>query len=445
MPLAPGHESVLVIDDEPSLRAMLEIALKRTGRHVETASGVRGAETALARVPQPYPLVITDLVMPDGSGMDVLAAAKRRSPATEVIVMTAHGAVDTAIEAMRRGAYDFILKPFSPAHMLAQAEKALDKRNLYAENQRLRAQLERPKPSETLEFGSSPKMRALREVIDRIASTKTTVLITGESGTGKERIARYLHERSDRAAGPFRVVNCGALPEALMESELFGHMKGAFTGALASTPGLFREAEGGTLLLDEVGELPVPLQVKLLRVLQEKRIRPVGAAAEIPVDVRVLAATNREVEHDAGDDATLHALDLTARLLGDEEVVGAEEGHRDRLVQTADHRGDAEIRIDQRLRCRRRSERRERSEREHCATAARSRETGGRVHGQPRHPIGGVRARCACAPHRLSRAWSGDSRRSHERRQSPVAWSLPRGSARHHAVSRTATRDRPVS
>jgi two-component system, NtrC family, response regulator PilR len=297
MPPVPREDVVLVADDEPSLREMLGIALRRTGHGVEPVSGVKSAISAIQQHPQPFPLVITDLVMPDGTGMEVLAAAKKRSPATEVIVMTAHGAVEAAIEAMRQGAYDFIVKPFSPSHMLAQAEKALEKHTLYRENLRLRAQIERFEPSD-LEFGSNPKMRAVREVIDKIAPTKTTVLVTGESGTGKERIARYLHERSDRASGPFRVVNCGALPEALMESELFGHVKGAFTGAVASTTGLFREADGGTLLLDEVGELPLALQVKLLRVLQEKRIRPVGAPAEIPVDVRVLAATNRDVEAD---------------------------------------------------------------------------------------------------------------------------------------------------
>lgn len=276
---------------------MLGIALRRTGRAVESASGVTSAIAAIQQTPQPFPLVITDLVMPDGTGMDVLAAAKRRSAATEVIVMTAHGAVEAAIEAMRKGAYDFIVKPFSPSHMLAQAEKALEKHTLFRENLRLRAQIERFEPAD-LDFGTNPKMRSVRDVADKIAPTKTTVLITGESGTGKERIARYLHERSDRASGPIRVVNCGALPEALMESELFGHVKGAFTGAVTSTTGLFREADGGTLLLDEVGELPLALQVKLLRVLQEKRIRPVGGTTEIPVDVRVLAATNRDVEAD---------------------------------------------------------------------------------------------------------------------------------------------------
>ncbi len=293
-PVAAGVP-VLVVDDEPSLRDMLSIALRRLGCQVETASGLKTAAAAIGRRAQPFPLIITDLVMPDGSGMEVLEVAKRRSAATEVIVMTAHGAVETAIEAMRGGAYDFIVKPFSPIHMLAQAEKALEKHAIRSENEQLRAKIERLDPPE-VDFGTSPNMLALKDVVDKIAATRTTVLITGESGTGKERVARYLHDRSDRSAGPFRVVNCGALPEALMESELFGHAKGAFTGAVSSTAGLFREADGGTLLLDEVGELPLALQVKLLRVLQEKRIRAVGASAEVNVDVRVLAATNRDVE-----------------------------------------------------------------------------------------------------------------------------------------------------
>jgi two-component system response regulator PilR (NtrC family) len=298
MPSSPAaNASVLVVDDEPSLREMLSIALRRSGYAVVAASGVKSAVQAIITAPQPYPLIVTDLVMPDGSGLEVLGAAKKRHAATEVIVMTAHSTVEAAIEAMRGGAYDFVVKPFSPAHMLAQADKALEKHAIVAENQRLRAQLERFEPPD-VEFGTSAKMRAAREVSDKIAATKTTVLITGESGTGKERIARYIHDRSERKDKPFRVVNCGALPEALMESELFGHVKGAFTGAVASSAGLFREAEGGTVLLDEIGELPAPLQVKLLRVLQERRVRPVGAATELPVDVRVLAATNRDVEAD---------------------------------------------------------------------------------------------------------------------------------------------------
>jgi two-component system response regulator PilR (NtrC family) len=250
---------------------------------------------ALDQATHPFPFVVTDLVMPDGSGLEVLAAAKRRSSTTEVVVMTAHQTIEAAIEATRGGAYDFVTKPFSPSEMVVRLQKALEKSAITEENQRLKAQLERFEPSE-LDFGQSPRMQAVAELVEKAAKTRATVLVTGESGTGKERVARALHARSDRSTAPFLVVNCGALPEALMESELFGHEKGAFTGAAARTQGIFREADGGTVLLDEVGELPLPLQVKLLRVLQERKVRPVGGAAEVPVDVRVLAATNRDVE-----------------------------------------------------------------------------------------------------------------------------------------------------
>ncbi|AKT41050.1 sigma-54-dependent transcriptional regulator [Chondromyces crocatus] len=296
-PSPPPHATrVLVVDDEPGLRQVLDITFRRHGYDVAQAPGVKPALEAIRQAPQPFPLVLTDLLMPDGSGIDVLTAAKARNAATEVIVMTAHSTVESAIEAMRGGAYDFVTKPFSPAEIAALGAKALEKSSIVAENQRLRAQLERLEaPSREL-LGAGAAMQAIGDLIDKIAPTRTTVLITGESGTGKERIARAIHERSDRAKGPFLVVNCGALPEALMESELFGHEKGAFTGAGARALGLFREADGGTVLLDEVGELPAALQVKLLRVLQERKVRPVGAAAELPVDVRVLAATNRDVE-----------------------------------------------------------------------------------------------------------------------------------------------------
>ncbi len=297
-PLAGAR--VLVVDDEPSLRQVLEIALRRVGLEVVSAPGAKTGIEALRQSPQPFPLVITDLVMPDGSGLDLLVAAKERSPATEVVVMTAHSTLEVAIEAMRKGAYDFVSKPFSPAELVAVSQKALEKSSIVLENQRLRALLENRQGTND-ELFSSPAMGRVAEIVAKIAPTRTTVLITGESGTGKERVARALHERSERSSGPFLVVNCGALPEALMESELFGHEKGAFTGASSRSLGLFREADGGTVLLDEVGELPAPLQVKLLRVLQEKKVRPVGASAEIQVDVRVLAATNRDVEADVRD------------------------------------------------------------------------------------------------------------------------------------------------
>jgi two-component system response regulator PilR (NtrC family) len=208
--------------------------------------------------------------------------------------MTAHGGVETAIEAMKRGAYDFVTKPFATTELRALVQKALEKRAIVAENERLRAQLGREQGREIL--GPSDGMRRILDLIQRIASARTTVLVTGESGTGKERIARAIHEASDRHDKPFLVINCGAIPEQLMEAELFGHERGAFTGAVATRRGIFREAEGGTVLLDEIGELPAALQVKLLRVLQERKVRAVGASTEVSIDVRVLAATNRNVE-----------------------------------------------------------------------------------------------------------------------------------------------------
>jgi two-component system response regulator PilR (NtrC family) len=296
--LAPSPTRVLLVDDEPALRTVLEIAFRRQGLDVVSMPGARSALEALRQNPQPFPLVLTDLVMADGSGIEVLAAAKQRSAATEVIVMTAHSTVEAAIDAMRKGAYDFITKPFSPAEIVVIAQKALEKSSIVVENQRLKAHLERFEPDVHEALGASPSMMRVRDLIEKIAPARTTVLITGESGTGKERVARLLHEKSERARKPFVVVNCGALPEALMESELFGHEKGAYTGASGRSLGLFREADGGTLLLDEVGELPPPLQVKLLRVLQERKVRAVGGTAEVGVDVRVLAATNRDVEAD---------------------------------------------------------------------------------------------------------------------------------------------------
>ncbi|WP_437651371.1 sigma-54-dependent transcriptional regulator [Sorangium sp. So ce362] len=292
----PNTTRVLVVDDEPGLRQVLTIAFRRQGYEVVLAPGAHAALEAIRQNPQPFPLILTDLVMPDGSGIEVLTAAKARSGATEVIVMTAYSTVESALDAMRHGAYDFVTKPFSPAELTALAAKALEKSSIVAENQRLRAQLERLDLPSREPLGTSAAMQRISELIGKIAPTRTTVLITGESGTGKERVARAIHDQSDRAAKPFLVVNCGALPEALMESELFGHEKGSFTGAGARALGLFREADGGTLLLDEIGELPASLQVKLLRVLQERKVRPVGAAAELAVDVRLLAATNRDVE-----------------------------------------------------------------------------------------------------------------------------------------------------
>jgi two-component system response regulator PilR (NtrC family) len=288
--------TVLVVDDEPGLREMLSILFRRDGYDVTTSPGFVAAREALRNTTMPYGVVLADLMMPDGSGLDVVTAAKEVSPDTEVIVMTAHSTVETAIDAMKRGAYDFVTKPFATAELRALVAKAFEKRALVAENARLRAQVDRQQPKDLL--GHSPAMKKVLDLIQRVANGRSTVLITGESGTGKERIARFLHESSDRKGKPFRVVNCGAIPEALVESELFGHEKGAFTGAATRKLGFFREADGGTVLLDEIGELPLAMQVKLLRVLQERKVRGVGEADESSVDVRVLAATNRHVEEE---------------------------------------------------------------------------------------------------------------------------------------------------
>jgi len=295
MTLRPHEPRILLVDDEPALRQTLSILLRREGYDVIVCAGQKDALSALRSAPRPFPVILTDLSMPDGSGLDILAAAKTRASSTQVILLTAYSTVENAVSAMSGGAYDFVTKPFDNAELTALIRKAFEKFELLSENEVLRARIGSDRGEV---IGKSAAMHKVLELAGRIAPSKTSVLITGESGTGKERIARRIHELSDRAQGPFLVVNCGALPENLMESELFGHEKGAFTGAVERTRGVFREAEGGTLLLDELGELPLPLQVKLLRVLQEKAVRPVGATRESAVDVRVLAATNRNIEED---------------------------------------------------------------------------------------------------------------------------------------------------
>jgi two-component system response regulator PilR (NtrC family) len=290
---------ILVCDDEAGLREMLGVLLRRAGYEVELIDGARPAIARLAQEPA-LDLVVCDLAMPDGSGMEVLSAAKRRDDALQVIMVTAFATTEQAVEAMRLGAYDYIQKPFKNNELLAQVDKALEKSSIVLENRALRAQVTGTFRVGNL-IGKSPRMRGVMDLVQRVASGRASVLITGESGTGKEVVARALHDAGERAAQPFVSVNCGALPEALMESELFGHERGAFTGASARKEGLFRAAQGGTLFLDEVGELPTPLQVKLLRVLQERKVRPVGGTQELEVDVRVVAATNRDVEQAVRD------------------------------------------------------------------------------------------------------------------------------------------------
>ncbi len=288
---------ILVVDDEASLRHMMEVLLRRVGHEVALASGVREAREILDGSQVPYDLVVTDLMMADGTGLDVIDRARGISNDTQLIVVTAHGSVETAVEAMRRGAYGYLEKPLSVSTARAVVEKALEKRDLLRTNASLRTIVRsmHPAPEGGALIGKSSAFQAAMTLARRVAPSRAGVLITGQTGTGKELFARAIHQWSDRKEGAFLVVNCGALPENLMESELFGHEKGSFTGATARHEGMFRKADGGTLFLDEVGELPMSLQVKLLRALQERKIRSVGGTQEVAVDVRIVAATNRDL------------------------------------------------------------------------------------------------------------------------------------------------------
>jgi two-component system, NtrC family, response regulator PilR len=287
---------VLVVDDERSMREFLAICLKREGHTVALADSGQAALTALAA--QPADIVVTDLKMPgDLDGLGLLRSIKEKGIDSEVIVVTAFATPETAIAAMKQGAYDYLTKPFKVDEINAVIERAMEKRTLLADNAALRDKVAGRWRLASL-LGKSPQMHKVFDLIGKIHSTRTSVLITGESGTGKELVARALHTEGNRADEPFVAVNCGAIPDELMESELFGHVKGAFTGAVADKKGLFHEAHGGTLFLDEIGELSLGLQVKLLRALQERKVKPVGATEEADVDVRMIAATNRELEEE---------------------------------------------------------------------------------------------------------------------------------------------------
>ena len=288
---------ILVVDDEASLRQMMDVLLRRMGHVVEQASGVREAKEHLDAATTPFDLVVTDLMMADGTGLEVVDHARAISTETQLLVVTAHGSVETAVDAMRRGAYCYLEKPLSVSEARAQVEKALEKRSLLKDNVSLRIITRglTPEGGSGSLIGRSTAFQTAMEFVRRAAPNRASVLITGESGTGKELFARAIHTGSDRSAGPFVVVNCGAIPADLVESELFGHEKGSYTGASSRTLGMFRQADGGTLFLDEIGEVPLPLQVKLLRALQERKVRPVGGTAEIPVDTRIVAATNRDL------------------------------------------------------------------------------------------------------------------------------------------------------
>jgi two-component system response regulator PilR (NtrC family) len=289
----PPIGSILIVDDERSMRDFLRIALTRAGHQVDAVDSPAAA--AVAYKERDYDVVITDLKMPTGTGLDVLDGVKRERPESQVIVVTAFATAETAIAAMKRGAYDYLTKPFKIDEIGVVIERALEKRTLVRDNLELRAELMARFRLDRL-VGKAPSMQRLFELVKRVAPAKTSVLVSGESGTGKELVARALHHLSPRAAKPFVAVNCGAIPDALLESELFGHVRGAFTGAVADKEGLFAAADQGTLFLDEIGELGAQMQVKLLRVLQERKVKRVGGTTEDEFDVRVVAATNRDLE-----------------------------------------------------------------------------------------------------------------------------------------------------
>lgn len=288
-----GKARILVVDDEQSMREFLEIFLRREGYDVVTACNV---DTALVYLESDeIDLVITDMQMPEKSGLELILAAREVSPETLTIVVTAFGTTDSAISAMKEGAYDYLTKPFKVEELRLVIEKALEKKLLSNENRRLKQELKSQTRNRSM-IGHSRAMHKVFDLIAQVAETKTNILVTGESGTGKELVARAIHDQSDRNAQPFVAINCGAIPENLLESELFGHVKGAFTGAVQAKEGLFETANGGTLFLDEIGELSHHLQVKLLRALQEKSIRRVGDTVDRSIDVRIVSATNRRLE-----------------------------------------------------------------------------------------------------------------------------------------------------
>ncbi|MCO4762649.1 MAG: sigma-54-dependent Fis family transcriptional regulator [Myxococcales bacterium] len=284
---------LLIVDDDLSLRQFLTIFLRKEGHDIEVASnGLRALETLKETR---FDVVLTDLRMPRMGGLDLLSEIAERGISTQVIVMTAYSTTETALEAMRRGAYDYIVKPFQLDAVRVVIEKCLEKGSLIAENKQLKQELAKGGKRQVELIYHSEAMANVDGMIARVAPTPSSVLLLGESGTGKEVVARLLHRRSERQGRPFVAINCGAIPDQLMESELFGHVKGSFTGATKDKKGLFEAANGGTLFLDEIGELSFSLQVKLLRVLQERTITPVGSTAEVPIDVRVVAATHKEM------------------------------------------------------------------------------------------------------------------------------------------------------
>jgi two-component system response regulator PilR (NtrC family) len=286
---------ILVVDDETSMQEFLRILLQRDGHDVSACGSASEALVALES--DDWDLVISDVRMPGMSGLELLDQVRQLAPETTVILITAHGTTESAVEAMKHGAYDYLTKPCSVDEIRLVVGKALEKRDLASENQRLRLQLRDQSAIPTI-IGKTARMQEIFGLVRQVAPTRANILITGESGTGKELIARAVHNLSDRRAAPFVAVNCGAIPENLLESELFGHVKGSFTGATANKPGLFEVANGGTIFLDEIGDMDLLLQVKVLRAIQQRAFQRVGGTSEIHVDVRIVCSTNRRLEQE---------------------------------------------------------------------------------------------------------------------------------------------------
>ncbi|WP_374079486.1 sigma-54-dependent transcriptional regulator [Bdellovibrio bacteriovorus] len=284
---------ILVVDDEESIREFLEIMLKKEGYEVTLAEDGQKAKDLLTK--KTFDMIISDLQMPHVTGIELLKHVKESYPDTVFMLITAFGTTETAVEAMKMGAYDYLTKPFKIDEVRLNIQNALRSRNLEVENRSLKKELVKEYSFQNM-VGNSPAMHSIYDMVKRVSQTPTNVLITGESGTGKEVVAKAIHYNGPLKDRPFVTVNCGAIPENLMESEMFGHKKGSFTGAVADKAGLFEVADGGTLFLDEVGELPLTIQVKLLRAIQERVIRRVGATDDNKVDVRIIAATNRNLE-----------------------------------------------------------------------------------------------------------------------------------------------------
>jgi two-component system response regulator PilR (NtrC family) len=290
--VSPVTERVLVVDDDRSLREFLAITLSREGFEVETAASGPEALEKVAEVP--IDLALVDLKMPGMDGLETLRRLKDANETVSVVIVTAFSTTSTAIQALKEGAYDYLIKPFKIDELKLVVQKALEERRLRWENLRLRREIELRYTLGNM-VGKSARMQEVFSTISRVAESRATILLTGESGTGKTLLAKTIHFNSTRKDAPFVAVNCAAIPHELMESELFGHVKGAFTGAIATKPGLFEAAEGGTLLLDEISEMPTTLQAKLLRALEDREIRPVGGTKAVHVDVRIIAATNRDL------------------------------------------------------------------------------------------------------------------------------------------------------